>query len=67
MFLRINIWNTLFFMILYTKNVFMQHARYGNIQHIITYYAFNNHIYSLSLKNPHKVRIIIIENEYQMH
>ena len=55
------------FMILYTKNVFLQQARYGNIQHIIAYSAFNNHICCLSSMNPHSIGIIIIENEYCMH
>ena len=54
-------------MILYTKNLFLQHARYGNVQHIITYSAFSNHICSLPSMNPHNMRIIIIENEYCMH
>ena len=66
-FLKREIWNTLFFMILYTKNMFLQHARYGNTQHIISYSAFSNHICSLPSMNPHIVRMIIMENEYCMH
>ena len=66
-FLKIEIWNTLIFMILYTKNVFLQQARYGTIQHITSYSAFSNHNCRLSSKNHHIVRIVITEKEYQMH
>ena len=34
---------------------------------IIAYSGFSYHISSLLLMNPHIVRIIIVENEYQMH
>ena len=54
-------------MILYTKNVFLQHARYGNVLHIIAYSAVSNHVCSLFSMNPHIIRIIIIENEYCTH
>ena len=47
--------------------MFQQHALYGNVQHIIAYSAFSNHICSLSSMNPHIVRIIIIENQYLMY
>ena len=47
--------------------MFLQHARYGNTQHIIGFSAFSNHICSLPSMNPHIVRMIIIENEYCMH
>ena len=64
---KIEVRNTPFFMVLYTKKAFLQHARYGNTEHVACYSAFKIHIYNLSSRNLHILRMIIIANEYHSH